>query len=102
MKALQEIIKEIKDEVELLRVLKSLCKKHGGAWTYRISVFTHTVHFMQFQNPSSIPDQFSETTRNIRDLNGWRESGTLAWRGELRGFSDAVMIREDRRAMLRG
>ena len=77
---------EIKDEAELLTTLTQFSVKYGGCWVPSILPFTHTTLFYQFPNPSSVPDEYHDITRN-----------RLAYKGNIREFTQSAIIRERQR-----
>jgi hypothetical protein len=87
-KAMQKLTMVIKNETELMDTLKKLSVESGGAFVFAIKPFSHEVTFEQFKNPSSVPDQFIDLTRN-----------TMAFRGEIRGFTKAARRREQNRGL---
>ncbi len=86
-----EITETIRDKSHLRQRLIALSLKHGGAWTFSVLPFSHTTTFVRAANPSSLPDQYIDLSHN-----------TVAWRGQLRGFSPAATIREQNRGIGRG
>ena len=87
MKVINTIKRTIRDEAELFDTLKEL-SKDGNAWIYHIMPFSHDTTFQAYKNPSSVPDYFIDFTQ-----------GRMAWRGQLRGFTDAAKIREQNRGI---
>lgn len=87
-KPLKEIIREITNETELKNTLIDLSVNEGGAWVFSVKPFSHTVTFSQFKNPSSVPDHFSDATKN-----------TMAHNGKIRGFTKAAKVREQNRGL---
>ena len=81
----------VKNESGLDSQLASLSQQHGGAWIALVKPFTHEVQFIQFQNPSNVPDHYHDLTQN-----------TIAYKGKLRGFTKAAIIREQNRGIGRG
>ena len=82
----KRIIRTVKTSNEITDTLKKLSIKDGGAWAYFVLPFTHTVHFLQFQSPSKVPDHFIETTQN-----------RIGYKGKIVSFSEAAQIREQNR-----
>ena len=86
-------LKETHASIESVKTrLLDLCNTHGGAWSFA-SVFGK-VWFYQAASPSRLPDYLhGETT-----MYGGEE-GLLAYKGKLRGFTKAQIIREQNRAI---
>lgn len=84
-----EFTKTIKDEAELKATLISL-SEDGQAWTYIIRPFSHETTFISFKNPSSVPDELHDLSRNM-----------IAWNGKIRPFTKAACIRESNRGLRR-
>jgi len=85
---MKKIVMEIADQKELHETLVSLNVKHGGAWTFTVMPFSHETRFYMFKNPSSIPDQYVGLSHN-----------RLAYKGKIRGFAPAAIIREQNRGI---
>jgi hypothetical protein len=85
-KELKRITLTISDERELMSTLVKLSKQYGGAWVFNIVPFSHKTHFLQYKNPSSVPDYFSDWTHN-----------RMAYQGKIRGFTPGAIHREQQR-----
>lgn len=77
---------DVSSDEEIESALKDLSKEHGGAWVYSLRRFQRKITYIQFENPSSVPDHFHDLTMD-----------TIGWKGKLRGFTDAAKERESHR-----
>jgi len=78
----------IDNETGLEARLIALSQDHGGAWVFVIKPFSHVVQFVRFDNPSQVPDHYHDLTGN-----------TIAYKGKLRGFTRAAVVREQNRGL---
>ena len=76
----------VNDSKELIDLLKSISKEKGGAWIFEIVPFSHDTYFIHFENPSSVPDYFIDSTKN-----------RIGYNGKIVPFSKAAQIREQNR-----
>lgn len=83
--------REVRNEKHLKDILVSLSKRHGGAWVFSVKSFTHTVRFERFQSPCRVPDWYKDLTQNM-----------MAYKGQLRGFTQGALTREQNRGLGRG
>jgi len=83
-----KLTETIQNETELEARLITLSQEYGGAWVFVIRPFSHSVQFIRFENPSRVPDRYHDLTQN-----------TIAYKGELRGFTRAAIIREQNRGL---
>jgi len=89
-----EITETIFNVTALIKRLKTLSLKYGGAWTFSRIGFTNKITFIQFKNPSSVPDEYIERTNMfLLDYN----HGIIGHKGIIKGFTNASIIREDNR-----
>jgi hypothetical protein len=93
MKAMQEITMEMKTESEVKSNLVEFSKL-GGAWVISILPFSRTVSFRKYKNPSSVPDYMRSLSRV-----GPVGDHLMAWKGVLRDFTKAAIIREQNRGL---
>lgn len=82
------LTEQIKNEAELESRLVSLSLKYGGAWVFVLQHFGHSATFVRYDNPSSVPDHYHDLTQNL-----------MAYKGKLRGFTKAAIIREQNRGL---
>ena len=80
-------------EQEVLAVLKQR-SVHGGAWVASVLPFSDTVHLYCFANPSSVPDFFADTGMCFGS-----GSVRVAYKGKIRGLTQAALIREQNRGL---
>ena len=78
----------IRNEGHLKARLIELSKTEGGAWAYSVTPFTHETTFYQAASPSKLPDWLMDLSRK-----------TVAYKGKLRRFSPAAMLREQNRGI---
>jgi len=83
---LMRVKMEIDCTEQLEYVLCELSSKHRGAWVFSILPFSHTVTFLQFKSPSSVPDYFYDLTKN-----------RIGHKGKIVEFSKAAKQREQKR-----
>ena len=84
----EKITEEIADEKALVARLIELSKTRGGAWTFSVLPFSHTVTFHGAASPSRLPDW-------LVDLSGKR----VAYKSKMTTFSRSALLREQNRAL---
>ena len=87
-----EVVLNIKGTKELEGKLVELSEKHGGAWVFSVTPFTHEVSFRRFSNPSSVPDEYFDLTRSKADDRHPR--GRIGYKGKIVPFTEAAFLRE--------
>ena len=91
MKATRELKETGTTEEALDARLIELSITEGGAWIADVMPFSKRVTFKQYPSPSQVPDHYHDLTMN-----------TMAYKGQLRGFTKAAKIREQNRGIGRG
>ena len=79
---------DVRNTQHLRERLLYLSNKFGGAWTFSVTPFSHQTTFYQADSPSKLPDWLINLSRN-----------KLAFKGQIRGFSPAAVIREQNRGV---
>lgn len=72
----------------------SLSQSDRGAFIAVARPFSHITDIHRFANPSSIPDHFVDMVAQLPD-----RAHCVAFRGQLRGFTPATVVRDQNRAM---
>jgi len=80
------IKRHMKDKAQVLKTLKDLSLKYGGAWAYNVLPFSHNTRFIQFASPSKIPDSYFEISHN-----------QIGYKGRIVPFTKATQYREQQR-----
>jgi len=76
----------MKDKTQVLKKLKELSLKYGGAWVYNVMPFSHDTRFTQFSSPSKVPDSWYDISHN-----------QIGYKGKIVSFSKAAQYREQKR-----
>jgi hypothetical protein len=87
-KYLNRITETIENEQDIANRLIEL-SADGTAWTYSVLPFSHQVTFVSFQNPSKIPDEYLDLSRN-----------KIGWKGKIVSFTPGAVHREQNRGLM--
>lgn len=66
----------------------------GGAWVASAVPFSPLVKLYRFESPSRVPDHFYDLA--TRSFGG---KPVMGWKGSLRGFTEAAIIRDQNRGL---
>lgn len=80
-------------------LVADLLKMSTDGAAYSFSACFGKVRVYRAACPSKLPDSCLESTRLFAACNDLGEDGLIAYRGKLRGFSSAAVIREQNRAV---
>lgn len=90
-KELMRVTRNVQDSDDAIAVAKTLSRQHGGAWIILVQPFStpgDAVDFVQFKNPSSVPDHYFDLVH-----------GKIFMDGKERTFTHAAIIREQNRGL---
>lgn len=76
----------MEDKPQVLKELKELSLKYGGAWVYDVLPFSHDTKFVQYVSPSKVPDSWYGISHN-----------QIGYKGKIVPFTEAAQYREQKR-----
>jgi len=82
---------KMNSEEEIEKTALQLSIEHGGAWIIHVLPFSvpgDEIEFIQYNNPSGVPDCFHDGTGN-----------RIAYKGSFTSFTKSAIIREQNRGI---